>query len=133
MHAGSLKSTQEARVALGYRLVQLFHKLRRTNLRTTLNRFYWRSTYIHHRYMDDRVSLLFSKSPNFFFFCFLIDLFKTIIFLRGTASPPVISNDPLILRSSGLYISYSQSSPCDRSRKRPALVKTNLYKTPFEL
>ena len=32
--------------------------------------------------MDDRVSLLFSKSPNFFF-CFLIDLFKTIIFFYG--------------------------------------------------
>ena len=51
--------------------------------------------------MDDRVSLLFSKSS---FFCFPIAVFKTqSFFSRGIIIPPVISNDPSILRSSGPY------------------------------
>ena len=60
-------------------------------------------------------------SLNLQFFCFPIAVFKTqSFFSRGIISPPVISNDPSILRS----LSCSQSSPFDHYRKRPTLVKT---------
>ena len=53
-------------------------------------------------------------------------------FLRGTVSPPVISNDPSIRRFCGPR--YRRSPPCDHSRKRPALVTATLmFETPFEL
>ena len=93
----------------------LFDEVGLTNLRTTCTAFIG----------GQRTGSWMTEFPfyslNLLFFGFPIAVFKTqSFFSRGIISPPVISNDPSIL----WFLSCSQSSPFDHSRKRPTLVKT---------